>query len=81
MGLYGDFSIEEAKDIGATHRVICHANYGYEHQLTKGREYVITIEPRILPMSPLCSFTNDKGKFSEAHLGRFTKCKEVGGEL
>lgn len=73
---YGDFSIEEAGDIGTKFKVTCHADYGYEGQLTKGKEYEITIETRIMPMSPLCSFMNDRGNRSEAHLERFSKIPE-----
>lgn len=75
MSFYGDFTIEEAKDIGKEFKAICAANYGYEGQLTEGKEYIITIEPRIMPMSPLCSFINDKGNKSECHLTRFRKIK------
>jgi hypothetical protein len=73
---YGDFTIEEAKDIGKEFNVICHADYGYEGQLTRGKEYVIKIETRILPCSPLCSFLSDDGKRAEAHLERFSKIKK-----
>lgn len=78
---YGDFTIEEAEEIGKQFKVICSANYGYEGQLTKGKEYLITIETRILPMSPICSFINDKGNRGQAHLQRFSKInKEVENE-
>lgn len=70
---YSNFSINEAKDIGRKFKVICHANYSYEGKLTNGKEYEITIEPRILSLSPICSFTCDNGKLGEAHLIRFTK--------
>lgn len=75
--LYGSWSIEEAGDIGKEFKAVCHAPYSYEGQLTEGKEYLIKIETRILPMSPLCSFMNDRGKVSEAHLERFTKVSEA----
>ena len=71
--MYGDFSIEEAQNVGQKFKVICKANYAYEGVLTEGKEYEITIEPRILPVSPLCSFINDKGVYCRAHLQRFSK--------
>lgn len=73
--MYGDFTIEEAADIDREFKVICHAAYSYEGQLTKGKEYLIRIETRIMPMSPLCSFINDRGNRSECHLTRFSKIK------
>jgi hypothetical protein len=74
--LYGSWSIEEAGDIGKEFKAVCHASGGYEYQLTEGKEYVVRIETRILPMSPICSFINDRNKRSEAHLERFTKVEE-----
>ena len=72
--LYDSFSIEEAADIGKKFKVKCIGNgSGYEHALTEGKEYEITIETRILPMSPLCSFMGDNGKKGECHLHRFEK--------
>ena len=73
MPFYGDFTIKEAKDIGRQYKVKCHASHGYAGQLTMGKEYLITIEPRIMSSSPLCSFLNDRGNISEAHLTRFSK--------
>lgn len=73
---YGDFTIEEAKNIGAKHKVKCKANYGYEDALTVGKEYEIEVTPRILSMSPLCRGFGDKGKKFECHLERFEKIKE-----
>lgn len=75
MSIYGDFTIDEAADIGKQFKVKCHASYGYQGKLTQGKEYLITIEERILPTTPLCSFINDKGERSEAHLTRFSKIK------
>jgi hypothetical protein len=74
---YGSWTIKEAKSVGKKFKAVCNANYSYEGKLTVGKEYIITIEPRILPMSPLCSFINDKGNKSEVHLERFTKIDEV----
>lgn len=73
MAFYGDFTIEEAKDIGKQFQAVCKINYGYEYSLTVGREYLITIVPRILPMSPLCEFISDRGKLNCCHLERFAK--------
>ena len=73
MAFYGDFTIDEAENIGQEFRVICKADYGYEGQLKIGKEYLIKIEPRILPMSPICSFTSDRGTIGKAHLERFSK--------
>ena len=76
--LYGSWSHEEAGDVGKEFRAICHANYGYERHLTEGKEYLIRIEPRIMPLSPLCSFVSDKDetKRGECHLERFTKVED-----
>lgn len=76
MSFYGDFTIEEAGDIGRKFKVTCHYNGGYEGQLTEGKEYEATMELGILALSPLFSFINDKGKESCAHIQRFTKAKE-----
>lgn len=73
---YGDFTIEEARVIGKEFDVICVSNYGYDGSLTVGKKYKIKIEPRILPMSPLCSFVNDRGDIGHAHLERFKKFEE-----
>ena len=70
---YGSWTIDEAEDIGKKFKAVCHSPYSYGGQLTKDKEYEITIETRILPMSPICSFVNDRGNTSEAHLERFTK--------
>ena len=70
---YSNFTIEESRDICKKFKAVCHANHSYEDKLTVGKEYEIKIETRILPMSPICSFINDKGSISEAHLTRFTK--------
>jgi hypothetical protein len=75
MSLYGDFTIEESCAIGARFKVICVCTWNYEDTLTHGKEYHIQIIERILPMSPLCSFINDKGNVSAAHLARFEKVK------
>jgi hypothetical protein len=77
MSFYKNFTIEEAGSIGKKFIAVCDWNGGYEWQLTPGKEYEITITTRILPMSPLCSFVNDKGNISECHLERFTKIREV----
>lgn len=74
---YGTFTIEEAKDIGKKFKAVCKSSHGYEYQLTIGKEYEIQIETRILPMSPICSFLNDKGNRSECHLERFEKVGEI----
>lgn len=70
---YGDFTIEEAKDVGAKHKVKCKSNNGYERTLTIGKDYEIEITPRILSMSPLCKFVGDNKKKGECHLERFEK--------
>lgn len=75
MGYYGDWSIEEARDVGVRHMARCKTNNGYEGRLTVGREYEIEITPRIMPMSPLCRFVGDGGKEGECHLERFEKIK------
>ena len=75
--MYGTWTIEEAGDIGKKFKAICHSNGSYEHQLTKDKEYEITIETRILSLSPLCSFMSNIGKRSEAHLRRFTKIEAI----
>lgn len=71
--MWSNFTLEESKAVGKKFKAICKANYGYEGMLTVGKEYEITIEERFLPMSPLCSFENDKGKLGSAHLTRFEK--------
>ena len=71
--LYDSWTIEESNQIGQTFTATCHANYGYEGHLTVNKDYLITIEKRIMPMSPLCSFIDDKGRKGMAHLTRFTK--------
>lgn len=76
MSFYGDFTIEEAGDIGKEFKVICHNASSYDGKLTNGKEYLIRIETRILPMSPICSFISDNGKRSECHLTRFSKIPE-----
>lgn len=75
MSIYlHDWTIEEAKDIGRKFKVKCCANHGYENCLTEGKEYEIEVTPRILPMSPLCSFVGDDGRDGhECHLERFEK--------
>lgn len=75
--MYKNFTIEEAKSIGKVFKAICDSSHGYEGQLTIGKVYDITVTPRILPVSPLCQFTNDRGNLSECHLERFTKIEEV----
>ena len=77
MPFYKNFTIEEAKDIGKKFIAKCDHVGGYEYQLIEGKEYEIEITPRILPMSPLCKFLNDKGNYSECHLERFTKIREI----
>lgn len=77
MGFYGDWAIEEAAAVGVKYRVRCITNNGYGHCLTIGKEYEIELTPRILPMSPLCSFMGDDGKKGECHLERFEKVKSV----
>lgn len=77
MSIYvNDWTIEEAKDIGAKHRAVCMGNGGYEYALTEGKEYDIVISGRILPMSPLCDFDGDNGKGGSCHLERFKKIGE-----
>lgn len=73
MSFYGSFTIDEAADNGRKFKAFCKSNYGYEHCLTIGKEYEIEVTPRILPMSPLCSFMGDNGKPGECHLERFEK--------
>ena len=72
--IYDSFTIEDAASVGKTFKARCIGNRGFEHLLTNGKEYLITITPRVLPITPLCSFTNDQGKQSECHLSRFEKC-------
>ena len=73
--LYGSWTAEEAGDIGKKFKAICHAPFDY--LLTKGKEYEITIETRILPLFPMCSFICDNGKRGEGHLERFTKVEAL----
>jgi hypothetical protein len=75
--MYKNFTIEEARSIGKKFKAVCDWNGSYEGQLTKGKEYIIEITPRILTCSPLCCFINDKGNMSECHLERFTKVKDL----
>lgn len=75
--LYDSFTIEEAASIGKKFRAKCKANYGYENCLNEGTTYEITITPRILSMTPLCSFIGNEGKRGECHLERFEKVEEV----
>lgn len=75
--LYGTFSIEEADSIGKKFKAKCHANYGYDGSLTVGKIYEITVVERMLPMSPMCTYIDDKGREGVAHLTRFTKIEEV----
>lgn len=73
MGIYlGGWTIDEAKDTGAKHTVVCKGDRGYSN-LTSGKEYDIEVTPRILSMSPLCKGIGDDGKGFECHLERFTK--------
>ena len=73
FSLYGSFTTEEAADIGKQFIAICVGTRGMENHLTDGKEYIITIADRILPLSPLCTFIGDNGKFCTAHLTRFEK--------
>jgi hypothetical protein len=75
FSLYGSWSIEEAGMVGKTFMASCIADYGYE--ITKGKEYLVKVEPRIMPGSPLCSFKDDQGKSCIAHLERFEKIELV----
>lgn len=75
--MFSNFTIEEAGDIGKKFRARCKSSYSYEGQLTIDKEYEIEITTRIMPMSPLCSFLNDRGRRSEAHLERFEKVGEL----
>ena len=70
------FHERDSSPIGIKYQARCHIDAGYESDLTIGRTYTITIEPRILPMSPLCSFTGDRGGNCMAHLYRFQRMKE-----
>jgi len=79
--LYDSWTIEEAGDVGAKFKAKCHAPSGYENCLTKDKEYIIEISPRILPMSPLCKFIGDNDKGGEAHLTRFTKIERIVNEV
>ena len=72
--IYGTWTIEEAKAIGETFKAKCKSAHGYK--ITIGNIYDVTITPRILPMSPLCSFIDDNGKSCEGHLERFEKVTE-----
>lgn len=74
---YSGFSLEETRDVGTTFRVICQANYSMESELTKGKEYVVTLTPRILPGSPLCQFIGDSSRVCEAHLELFYKLEAL----
>ncbi len=65
---FGDY---DQSPVGTVYKAVCKMNRGYEHHLTNDKIYIITITPRILPMSPLCSFIGDKGKTCECHLYRF----------
>lgn len=71
--LYGSWTIEETKSVGECFKAICTGSRGMERHLTSGRVYEITISPRILPLTPLCSFIGDEGKKCECHLERFEK--------
>ena len=73
----GTFSLEETESIGKEFLAKCLSTRGYEHCLTKEKEYVIKIILRILPMSPLCSFIGDNGKTGQCHLERFIKLREI----
>jgi hypothetical protein len=77
---YGSFSIQEADSVGKKFKAKCHANWGYENYLTVGKVYEITIAERILPVSPLCTYVDDKGAEGSAHLTRFTKIEEIKDE-
>ena len=75
--IYDSFSTEEAESVGKQFKAKCKWNDGYTYCLSVDKEYVITITPRILPMSPLCSFIGDEGKEGECHLTRFEKISEL----
>lgn len=64
---------EEDEAVGKKFLAKCHANRSYEDDLTEGKIYEIEMTPRILPMSPLCAFTGNRGKRGECHLHRFSK--------
>lgn len=74
--MYGGFTVEETEDVGKRHKVRCINNNGYGHALTIGKEYEIEVTPRILPLSPLCSFIGDDGNKGECHMWRFEKMQE-----
>ena len=65
-----EFSNDDLQ-VGAKFQAICIGPRGYEGKLTAGKEYQITISPRIMPLSPLCRFIGDNGKLCESHLHRF----------
>lgn len=73
--IYGDWTLEEAKDIGREFEAICKSSYGYENCLKIGNKYTIKITPRILTMSPLCEGIGEGDKPFECHLERFSKPK------
>jgi hypothetical protein len=75
--LYGTWTIAETDSIGKKFKAICKGNRGMEEHLTTNKEYTVTITPRILPMSPLCSLVGDTGKLCECHLERFDKVGEI----
>ena len=71
--LYNSWTIEEAKNIGAVFQAVCLNPRGYEGDLTLGKEYTLTVTPRILPTTPLCSTVGDSGRVIGCHLERFEK--------
>lgn len=70
---FGDY---DQSPVGTVYKAVCKTNHGYEYHLTEGKIYTIIIAPRILPMSPLCSFMGDKGKMCKCYLYRFHKVIE-----
>ena len=74
--LYRTFTTEDTNKIGHIFTAICKRNDGYESKLTVGKEYQITITPRILPCSPLCKVMGDDTKVAECHLIRFEKVEK-----
>lgn len=67
---FGDY---DQSPVGTVYKAVCKTNHGYEYHLTEGKIYTIIIAPRILPMSPLCSFMEIKEKCVNATFIVFIK--------
>ena len=77
MSIYmGDWTIEEANAVGEVFVGRARGTRTASGLMTEGKLYMIMIEPRILPMSPLCSFIGDDGKMHCMHLERFDKVEK-----